>query len=180
MCWACRDEAQARVLMIIGLPQSMIIEVSRACRAIIAAGARLGRVLCRHRRGPPRGSPPGGANGPDSPRRAPPRGGAISRLGGALPGQRPCPRAAGYDSWPPRQLLAQLGFAHQIARLGIPAPIQAGRRWPVERTNSWMNGYGKLRRMTDRNAKIVDFYLYLAAALVVIRQIIQRARNPYR
>jgi len=50
----------------------------------------------------------------------------------------------------------------------------------VERTNSWMNGYGKLRRMTDRNAKIVDFYLYLAAALVVIRQIIQRARNPYR
>src|SRR6266576_3486427 len=57
MCWACRDEAQARVLMIIGLPQSMIIEVSRACRAIIAAGARLGRVLCRHRRGPPGVSP---------------------------------------------------------------------------------------------------------------------------
>ena len=32
-----------------------------------------------------------------------------------------------------------------------------------------MNGYGKLRRMTDRDAKIVDFYLYLAAALVTIR-----------
>jgi hypothetical protein len=29
--------------MIIGLPQSMIFEVSRACRAIMPAGARLGR-----------------------------------------------------------------------------------------------------------------------------------------
>ena len=50
----------------------------------------------------------------------------------------------------------------------------------IERTNSWMNGYGKLRQMTERNGTIVDFYLYLAAALVVIRQIIQRARNRYR
>jgi hypothetical protein len=43
-----------------------------------------------------------------------------------------------------------------------------------------MNGYGKLRRCTERNAKIVDFYLYLAAALVTIRQLIQRARHRYR
>ena len=130
--------------------------------------------------GIPLGFAAAGANRHDSPLLAPTLGAAISQLGGALPGQRTCHLDAGYDSWPTRQLLAQLGFAHQIARLGIPAPIQAGRRWPVERTNSWMNGYGKLRRMTDRNAKIVDFYLYLAAALVVIRQIIQRARNPYR
>ena len=31
-----------------------------------------------------------------------------------------------------------------------------------------MNGYGKLRRCTERNGKVVDFYLYLAAALVTI------------
>jgi hypothetical protein len=37
-----------------------------------------------------------------------------------------------------------------------------------------------LRRCTERNAKIVDFYLYLAAALVTIRQLIQRARRRYR
>jgi hypothetical protein len=43
-----------------------------------------------------------------------------------------------------------------------------------------MNGYGKLRRCTERHAKIVDFYLYLAAALVTIRQLIQRARTRYR
>ena len=43
-----------------------------------------------------------------------------------------------------------------------------------------MNGYGKLRRCTGRNAKVVDFYLYLAAALVTIRQLIQRACTRYR
>jgi hypothetical protein len=34
--------------------------------------------------------------------------------------------------------------------------------------------------MTDRNATIVDFYRYRAAALAVIRQIVQHARNRYR
>jgi hypothetical protein len=34
--------------------------------------------------------------------------------------------------------------------------------------------------MTDRDATIVDFYLYLAAALVTVRQLIQRARTRYR
>jgi hypothetical protein len=37
-------------------------------------------------------------------------------------------------------------------------------RWVAERTHSWMNGYGKLRRCTERNPRVVDFYLYLAAA----------------
>src|SRR5207237_1217339 len=44
MFGACRNGAQARNPMIIGLPQSMIIEVSRACRAIMPAGVGLGRV----------------------------------------------------------------------------------------------------------------------------------------
>ena len=43
-----------------------------------------------------------------------------------------------------------------------------------------MNGYGKLRRMTDRNPAIVEFYLYLAATFVTIRQLIQHARRRYR
>ena len=42
-----------------------------------------------------------------------------------------------------------------------------------------MNGYSKLRRCTERNAKVVDFSLYLAAALITIRQLIQRARTRY-
>jgi hypothetical protein len=62
----------------------------------------------------------------------------------------------------------------------VPAPIQAGTRRVVKRTHSWMNGYGKVRGYSERNAKIVDFYLYLAAAFVTMRQFIQHARTRYR
>jgi len=121
-----------------------------------------------------------GANRHDSPLLAPTLQAAASQLGGALPDQRACHLDAGYDSSPTRQTLSGLGFTSQIAHKGAPAPIQAGRRWPVERTHSWMNGYGKLRRMTDRDATIVAFYLYLAAAFVTVRALIQRARHRYR
>jgi len=40
--------------------------------------------------------------------------------------------------------------------------------------------YGKLRRFTDKRKVIVEFYLYLAAALTVIRRLINRARTLYR
>ena len=86
----------------------------------------------------------------------------------------------GYAGRPTRALLEALGFDGAIARKGIPAPVQAGARWVVERTHSWMNGYGKLRRCTEKLRPVVDFYLFLAAALVVIRQLIQRARLRYR
>jgi len=105
---------------------------------------------------------------------------AADQLDGKLPGERACHLDAGYDSRPTRQTLSELGFDGHIARKGTPAPLQATRRWPVERTHSWMNGYGKLRRMTDRDATVVDFYLYLAAAFVTMRALIQRARNRYR
>jgi len=62
----------------------------------------------------------------------------------------------------------------------VPAPIQVGKRWVVERTHSWMNGYGKLRRCTDKDGDIVDFFLYLAASLRTVRQLIQKARKRYR
>jgi hypothetical protein len=73
-----------------------------------------------------------------------------------------------------------LGYDADIALKGTPAPIQTGKRWPVERTHAWMNGYGKLRRFTDKRKIIVEFSLYLAAALTVIRRLINRARTLYR
>jgi hypothetical protein len=86
----------------------------------------------------------------------------------------------GYDSTKTRDLLEILGFEAHIAAKGQPAPIQAGKRWPVERTHSWMNGYGKLRRITDKRKIIVEFWLDLAAALTVIRRLIGKARTQYR
>jgi hypothetical protein len=50
----------------------------------------------------------------------------------------------------------------------------------IERTNAWMNGYGKLRRCTDKGSDIVDFYLSLSATFVTVRQLTQRARKRYR
>lgn len=40
----------------------------------------------------------------------------------------------GYDSAKSRALITGLGFTAEIARKGVPAPIQAGKRWVVERT----------------------------------------------
>ena len=43
-----------------------------------------------------------------------------------------------------------------------------------------MNRYGKQRRCTDKRKVIVEFYFYLAAALTVIRRLINRAHILYR
>ena len=86
----------------------------------------------------------------------------------------------GYDNGVTRGLLDGLGFRGAIARKRLPAPLQVGLRWVVERTQAWMNGYGKLRRCTETTQAVVDFYLFLAAAFVVTRCLIQRARRRYR
>ena len=119
-----------------------------------------------------------GANRHDSPLLAPTLAG-LDKLDG-LPEDVTVHLDRAYDSGPTRSLLADLGFEGAIARKGVPAPVQAGTRWVVERTHSWMNGFGKLRRCTEKVKAVVDFYLVLAAALVVVRQLIQRARHRYR
>jgi transposase len=119
-----------------------------------------------------------GANRHDSPLLAPTLAG-LEKLDG-LPEDVTVHLDRGYDSNVTRALLDELGFDGAIARKGIPAPIQAGSRWVVERTHQWMNGYGKLRRCTEKHRAVVDFYLFLAAALVVLRRLIQRARLLYR
>ena len=86
----------------------------------------------------------------------------------------------GYDSSKTRDLLEILGFHGEIATKGVPSPIQVGKRLPVERCHAWMNGFGKLRRLTDKCKIIAQFYLDLAAALTVIRRMINRARAQYR
>jgi hypothetical protein len=119
-----------------------------------------------------------GANRHDAPLLGPTLAG-LEKLDG-LPDDVTVHLDRGYDGNPTRALLDALGLDGAIARKGVPAPIQAGSRWIVERAHSWMNGYGKLRRCTEKRAAIVDCYLFLAAALVVIRQLIQRARLRYR
>lgn len=121
-----------------------------------------------------------GAHRHDSPLLAPTLAATFTQVEGVMPDDSTVHLDAAYDSGVTRALLEGLGLNGEIARKGVPCPIQVGKRWVVERTNSWMNGYGKLRRMTDKNGQIVDFYLHLAAAILTVRHLIQRARHHYR
>jgi transposase len=56
---------------------------------------------------------------------------------------------AGYDYRPCRAALEERGLPGQIAHRGTPTPIQVGKRWVIERTNSWLNDFGRLRRCTE-------------------------------
>jgi hypothetical protein len=83
------------------------------------------------------------------------------------------------------EILEDNGLTGEIAQKRTPAPSRqpaAGRsNAPIpERTNSWMNGFGKLRRCCERDSAVVTFYLYLAAAFVTVRALIRRARPVYR
>jgi len=119
------------------------------------------------------------ANAHDSPLLEPALAGVPDAVG-PLPDGACVHLDAGYDLGKTRDLLHILGYDHQIATKGKPSPIQVGNRWVVERTHSWMNGFGKLRRSTDKQHHIVEFFLFLAAAITVIRQLINTARTRYR
>ncbi len=87
---------------------------------------------------------------------------------------------AGYDSHVTRQLLADRGLVGRIASKGIPAPVQATNRWPVERTHAWHHTFHKLARCTECRQVVADFYIALANAVVIVRRLLRRAWTLYR
>jgi IS5 family transposase len=87
---------------------------------------------------------------------------------------------ADYDYRPCREALEERDLHGRIAHRGEPASIQVGRCWVVERTNSWLNDFGKLRRCTERRRDCVDAYLALAAAIVTVRGLLRAAWWCYR
>jgi hypothetical protein len=137
------------------------------------------RSVCTEDRGVPVGIVSARANQNDSPLLGPTIHATRHQVG-VLPDHPVMHLDSGYDGKPSRAVLAEHDMLGEIAKKGVPSPIQAGRRWVVERTHSWMNNYGKLRRCTERDGVIVDFYLYLAAAFVTLRRLIQQARQTYR
>jgi transposase len=99
---------------------------------------------------------------------------------GVLPAQPVVHLDAGYDYQPCRQVLTRRRMLGEIATRGVPAPIQASRRWPVERTHAWGNQYGKLRWCTERRRRVVEFWLALANAAIVCGRLLRRAWTCYR
>ena len=101
-------------------------------------GIPLGRVLAP-------------ANRHDSPLLAP----TLDKLDeiGPLPDDITVHLDAGYDSQKTRDELDGRGMTGEIARKGDKAPIQAGQRWHVERTNAWHNNFNRLQRCYERKKK---------------------------
>lgn len=139
-----------------GLKRSVLIE---------GYGIPLGRVLT-------------GANQHDSPLLEP----TLDQLDalGPLPDEITVHLDSGYDSHKTRARLATRGLNGEIAAKGEKAPIQASRRWHVERTNAWHNAFTRLQRCYERHGIVLDAFFDLADVIITLRALIRRAWIHYR
>jgi hypothetical protein len=119
-----------------------------------------------------------GANRHDSPLLRPTLE-TLGRFGFELPGQITVHLDAGYDSAKTRNLLDELGCRAVISQKGFP--LQAGARWVVERTNSWHNrGFRKLAICTERRTRVIEAFIALANAIIIVRRLIRTAWTTHR
>lgn len=139
-----------------GMKRSVLVE---------GYGIPLGRVLA-------------GAHRHDSPLLAP----TLDQLDdlGPLPEEITVHLDAGYDSGKTRDTLAARGLRGQIAHKGEKAPIQAGQRWHVERTNAWHNSFNRLQRCYERREDVVVAFFDLADTIITLRSLIRQAWTTHR
>jgi len=99
---------------------------------------------------------------------------------GPLPEQMSVHLDRGYDSETTRQKLKARGMASIISEKGKPAPLQATKRWVVERTNSWHNAHKKLLWCTERRGPVIDFWIAFSEVVIIVRRLIRRSWTHYR
>jgi transposase len=140
----------------LGMKRSLLVE---------GYGIPLGRVLAP-------------ANRHDSPLLAP----TLDKLDdlGPLPDEIRVHLDAGYDSQKTRDELADRDMIGEIAHKGDKAPIQAGQRWHVERTNAWHNTFNRLQRCYERREEVIDAFIDLADTIITVRSLIRQAWIAYR
>jgi hypothetical protein len=68
----------------------------------------------------------------------------------------------------------------EIAYKGDKAPIKAGQRWHVERTNAWHNAFNRLQRCYERHENVINAFFDLADAIITLRSLIRRAWTTHR
>jgi IS5 family transposase len=131
-----------------------------------------------------KGIPIGGVTDPanrhDSPLLVPALEDALERLGGELPERVMVHLDRGYDSKVTRERLKERGLIAEIAKKGRSAPLQAGQRWVVERTNSWHNAHKKLLWCTERRGRIIDFWIAFSDVVIIVRRLVREAWSRYR
>ena len=68
----------------------------------------------------------------------------------------------------------------EISEKGKPAPLEAGKRWVVVRTNSWHNAHKKLVWCTERCGRVIDFWVAFSDVVIIVRRLIREAWTHYR
>jgi transposase len=104
---------------------------------------------------------------------------AADALGG-LPERTSVHLNRGYDSKATRERLEKRGLLAEISQKGKPAPLAATKRWMVERTNSWHNAHKKLMWCTERQGRVIDFWVAFSEVVIVMRRLIREAWSRYR
>jgi len=130
-------------------------------------------------RGIPIGGVSAGANRNDSPLLVPTLQHASASVGG-LPDLASIHLDRGYDSSLTRERLEKLNLIGEVSKKGQPAPLQAGQRWVVERTNPWHNAHKKLVWCTERVGRVIDFWVAFSDVIIVVRRLIREGWMRYR
>ncbi len=94
---------------------------------------------------------------------------------GTLPEQMSVHLDRGYDSRTTREKLKARGLTPAISEKGKPAPLQATKRWMVERTNSWNNAHKKLVWCTERREPVIDFWVAFSEVIIIVGRLVRKA-----
>jgi IS5 family transposase len=97
-----------------------------------------------------------------------------------LPEQAKVHLDRGYDSKATRERLDERGLLAEISQRGKSAPLTATKRWIVERTNSWHNAHKKLSWCTERQGRVIDFWVAFSDVIIIVRRLIREAWSRYR
>ncbi len=105
---------------------------------------------------------------------------AVAESLGGVPERASVHLDRGYDSGITRERLQERGLLAEISKKGNPAPLKAGMRWVVERTNSWHNAHKKLVWCTEREGRVIDFWVAFSDVIIIVRRLIREGWIPYR
>jgi IS5 family transposase len=73
---------------------------------------------------------------------------------------------AGYDSAKTRDELTAREMIGEIAYKGDKAPVRAGQRRQVERTNAWHNAFNRFQHCYERRENVIHAFFDLADAII--------------
>ena len=105
---------------------------------------------------------------------------AVAEVLGGLPERTGVHLDRGYDSEATRERLEECGLLAEISQKGKPSPLAAKKRWVVERTNSWHNAHKKLAWCTERQGRVIDFWVAFSDVIIIVRRLIREAWTRYR